>query len=86
MATEFLTPVQIAAVETAIRRARAQRGIHHVPMPDGEAYAYQFNKDIHWIVNGGAQNLNIAKGTVLLKPPIASPDVSQLRLRTSAVA
>ena len=86
MASEFLTPVQIAAVETAIRKARAQRGIHHVPMPDGEAYAYQFNKDIHWIVNGGPQNHNLAKGTVPLKPPIASPDLSPVKLRAPAVA
>ena len=64
---EFLTGGQLKAVETAIRKAREARGIHFVLALDGEAYAYQFNTDVHWQVNGCRGSVHLAKGTVPLK-------------------
>ncbi len=68
MVVEFLAEEQIKALEIAIQKARAERGIHRVPTADGEAYAYQFNAEVYWHVQG-PHNSNVAKGAVPLKRP-----------------
>jgi len=62
---EFLTEEQIEALEMVIRAARSRSGMHRVPTRDGEAYAYQFNSDIFWHVEG-PDRINMAKGVVPL--------------------
>jgi len=61
----FLTTEQIKALEAAIQKARTCRGIQSVIVPDGEAFAYQFNSEVYWHVYGD-DYAKIAKGTVPL--------------------
>jgi hypothetical protein len=64
--TRFLTPPQLAALERAIARARAETGIQREPTSDGEAIAYQFRTEIQWAVN--TEDTNAARGSVPLTP------------------
>ena len=68
MVSEFLADDQIEALVSAIKKARAEQGLHRVPTSDGEAYAYQFNTEVYWHVQG-PHNCNIAKGAVPLAHP-----------------
>ncbi|MBT3071116.1 hypothetical protein KKP04_09565 [Rhodomicrobium sp. Az07] len=68
MFTDFLNEDQMKALEAAIRMARSKHGIHRVPMSDGEAYAYRFNSEVVWHVEG-ADRANMAKGIVPLIRP-----------------
>jgi hypothetical protein len=65
---DFLNEDQIKALEAAIRMARSRHGMHRVPTSEGEAYAYQFNAEIFWHVEG-ADRANMAKGIVPLVRP-----------------
>ncbi len=67
--TAFLTPGQLKALEEAIDKAREASGIHRVPAADAEAYAYQLRDEIHWGVNGGPRDINLAGGSVPLTKP-----------------
>jgi hypothetical protein len=64
---EFLSPPQLRCLEKAIANARVARGVQREPTPDGEALAYQYADQIHWAVNGGPHNTNVARGTVPLR-------------------
>jgi hypothetical protein len=65
---EFLTPAQLRALEKVITKARTARGVHRESLSDGEALAFQYAHEVHWAVNGGPHNANIARGTAPLEP------------------
>ena len=60
---EFLTAAQLQALGAAIQKARTRRGIHSVRAPDGEVFAYPFDKEVYWHVHG-SDHSEIARGTV----------------------
>jgi len=64
----FLAPAQLRALEKVIAKARTARGVHRESLSDGEALAFQYAREIHWAVNGGPHNANIARGTAPLEP------------------
>lgn len=83
MVSEFLAEDQFKALETAIQKARAKRGIHRVPTSNGEAFAYQFNAEIYWHVQG-PDDSSIAKGAVPLERPAEMQTVVPLAPRVQA--
>jgi hypothetical protein len=67
--SEFLTEEQLKALEEVIAKARATLGIHRIQASEWEAYAYQLRDEVHWGVNGGPHDTNLAQGTVPLHKP-----------------
>jgi hypothetical protein len=67
--SEFLSEEQLKALGEAIAKARATLGIHRIQAPEWEAYAYQLRDEVHWGVNGGLHDTNLAQGTVPLQKP-----------------
>jgi hypothetical protein len=63
---EFLSIRQIAALERAVAKARAEPGIHREPVEDGgEVMAFRFVDEVNWAVSSILGNV-VARGMVPL--------------------
>ncbi len=74
---EFLSAEEIEALESAIRRAREEGGIHRRWAGDNEVFAYRFNEHINWVVKGGAHNKTLAQGTAPLSRTSCEREITE---------